>query len=97
METVKGWLSSNLEFFVICIIPVIILVIILVLCKKYNFSLLPKGLRGKRLKKKHKNMKFDLPEFSRKKMGNKYVWSARKGDDYLDDDYEIRKNMYDQN
>jgi len=58
-------------FFVIFVIPVVILLVLLSLCKIYNFSILPEDLKSRKTPPK-----FKFPKLSRKKTGKLYKWEA---------------------
>jgi len=67
---IKDFLYSNSDFIIIIIIPVIILSIILIICKKHNFSILPEDLKGKT------PIKFKIPKLSRKVQSKSYKWEV---------------------
>ena len=52
------------------VLPTILIVCILWLCKTYNFSILPQELQGKT------PLKFKFPKLSREKIGNVYKWEV---------------------
>jgi hypothetical protein len=74
--------------FLIFVIPVVIIVAVLYICKKYNFSILPEELKGK------SPIKFKMPKISRKEVKNSYKWSASDGESSEDDD-NYHRNNYD--
>jgi heme/copper-type cytochrome/quinol oxidase subunit 2 len=67
---IKDFLYSNSDFIIIIIVPVIILSIILIVCKKYNFSILPEDLKGKT------PIKFIIPKLTRKVQSKSYKWEV---------------------
>lgn len=67
---IKDFLYSNTDFIIIFVVPIIILAIILFICKKYNFSILPEDLKGKT------PMKFKIPKLSRKTQSKSYKWEV---------------------
>lgn len=74
------------------VMPVILFVIILWLCKRYNFSILPSDLKGKA------PPKFKLPKVSRKQVGNRYMWfeddqehKAKKSESFRVKTEELKK------
>jgi hypothetical protein len=71
----------------IFVIPVVIIVAALWLCKKYNFSILPNDFKGK------KPTKFKMPKLSRVQKGNSYKWESSSFDsDESSDDEPPHKN-----
>lgn len=89
------------DFFLIFVLPTIVISIILFLCKYYNFSILPSDMKGKTPKK------FTMPRFTRKQAAKEYKWENKNDDSddseseyFSDDEYENRgrsrsPNMYD--
>lgn len=89
-------LGGSTGFFILFVVPIILLVGILWVCKRYNFSLIPVDLQGKT------PQPFKFPKLSREKQGRMYKWNV----DYEDDEdlsgYPIRRsstfdpaNLYD--
>lgn len=68
----SGWFSSFATLF---ILPIVLLIGILWLCKMYNFTILPDDFRGKKPKK------FKLPKLSRKERNNAFKWEAEDSSD----------------
>ena len=75
-------LGGNSGFFLLFVIPIVLLVGILWVCKKFNFSLMPDGLQG------DQPLKFKFPKISREKQGRMYKWDVTDAaiEDLADDD-----------
>lgn len=55
ISVVKDFIYSNLDFFVLVIIPAVLIFIILWICKYYNFNILPDDFK-KRNRKSNKEI-----------------------------------------
>ena len=71
----------------IFVIPVVIIVVSLWLCKKYNFSILPNDFKGKR------PAKFKMPKLYRVQKGNSYKWESSSFDSDESSDDELLITM----
>ena len=78
VEYFSSFLGGGSRLFLLCVLPVVIIVFILWICKKYNFSILPQDLQGKR------PIPFKLPKLSRKEQGRMYKWTAEDRSDPYD-------------
>lgn len=74
-------LVGNSGFLTIFVAPLVLGVLILWLCKRYNFSLIPDDLKGS------PRLDFKLPKLSREKADRMYKWSVEDDSDYSDSDY----------
>lgn len=74
----KFLVGTHSGFFVIFVLPILLLVGILMLCKMFNFTMMPEDFQGKTPKK------FKLPKLSREKQGRMYKWSITDGEDDTD-------------
>ena len=101
VSTLAGYLiGGNSGFFIIFVVPVVLLVGILWLCKTYNFSMMPDGLQGA------KPHTFKFPKLSRSKTERMYKWNVEDEDESDDESSEYEEeegspkvftegNMYD--
>lgn len=62
-----------MEFLILIVAPVICLSLVLWICKKFNFSIIPEDM-----KLKSEPLKFKTPKLKRQKKGIKTEWIAEE-------------------
>lgn len=84
-----------MDFVVICVLPIVAVLAILWICKRYNFSILPKELRGKTpepVDDQDSEEEDSEEEYRWTKVENKKNKRKEKRDNYRDN---YGENMYD--
>lgn len=80
-------LWGNIDLICLFVLPIIIITVVLWICKKYNFSILPKNMKGK------KNRKFKIPNLKRVRTDRGLQWDIADDEDFYEDDVSNDENM----
>jgi hypothetical protein len=83
MSYVKEFVWGNIDLICIFVLPIIIIFVVLWLCKKYNFSILPSNMKGKKFKK------FKIPNLKRVSSSRGMQWEVDENDDFYEQEDEF--------
>lgn len=67
-------LGGHSNFFLLVLVPVALIIGVLWMCKQFDFSLIPEGMRGR------KPSKFKFPKITRKQKNRMYKWDIEEDD-----------------